>query len=535
MYILTSQLVQLKRPALPLPWYHRAPLGLMSGTPVHVALQQPEKRPFGDLLVSVVDPVNWQYVTEVSASTSDRPGVLADAYRHTPPLNIVFAEAVTVDSGSRHHARLVLEPFQINHNTDGIDADDIGPDDDIGDSVEAMLESNLSRLKASLEEKGFDDPEPKRLHTDQSKLVWMDVGRIDVGWVEVDGWREAIERQAEQSSEEAAKYDLNMAVISADTNRRILRYVFPRKGAVSISIKHADNPGVMRDIAGVLAKTKLNVLSSLLRRGSAPHSKAEVIVVVEPTDDCTDPWKTEKRARDALEVLKPELRVRVKVFKAVDPENSVLYPRRPHEIAVRPAKPLEATIRAVRQMYPSDRRLIFISRRFVDDPDERYNLAVVEELRRVIEEHGFVPVEALPQPGAEGGASDDVKAKMWASDAAIMFVVSTPDEEHAFSQNLAHECGFMQGQGKPLLPLVQKDLLPTITQNANLQGLQLMTFSRSHATSNQYQDSIGSRVGSWLKLLRSVHGWTEGLEGEGDTVDGLGLDPEAAPAAVGTE
>lgn len=496
MYILTSQLVELKRPALPLPWYHRAPLGLMSGTPVHVALQKPIVRPFEDLLVSVIDPVNWRYVTEVNASRRDQPGVLADVYGYAPPLNIVFAEAITVDSGSRHDARLVLEPFQVNPSTEDFD--------------ESMVESEIERVKGSLENNDFDDPKTERLHAEQNELIWMDVGRVELGWVEVDGWREAIQKQGE-GSPDSGKYDLNMAVISADTNRRILRYVFPRKGAVSVSIKHADNPGVMREIAHALASTKLNVLSSLLRRGSAPHSKAEVVVVVEPTDDCDDPAEVENRARNVLDTLKPELRVRVKVFKAVDPENSVLYPRRPHEIAVRPAKPLEATIRAVRAMYPSDRRLIFISRRFVDDPDERYNVAVVDELRRVIEEHGFVPVEAAPQPGAEGGASDDVKAKMWASDAAIMFVVSTPDEQHAFSQNLAHECGFMQGQGKPLLPLVQKDILSIIMQNANLQGLQVMTFSRAHATSNQYQDSIGSRVGSWLKLLRESHGWTEGL------------------------
>ncbi len=97
MYILTNRLVSLRRGALPLPWYHRAPLGLMSGTHVHVALQPSKARPFGDLIVSVVDPENWPFVSEVSASRGDEPGVLADVYKAAPPLNIVFAEAVTVD------------------------------------------------------------------------------------------------------------------------------------------------------------------------------------------------------------------------------------------------------------------------------------------------------------------------------------------------------------------------------------------------------------------------------------------------------
>ena len=54
---------------------------------------------------------------------------------------------------------------------------------------------------------------------------------------------------------------------------------------------------------------------------------------------------------------------------------------------------------------------------------------------------------ALPQPGAEGGASDDVKAKMWASDAAIMFVVSTPDEQHTFSQILPTSVASCRAKG----------------------------------------------------------------------------------------
>src|SRR5690242_19301218 len=115
-YILTNRLVALRGTSLPLPWYHRAPLGLMSGTPVHVALQAPKSRPFGDLIVSVIDPENWPFVSEISASRADEPGVLADVYKAAPPLNIIFAEAVTVGSGSRHDARLLLEPYYRHPN-----------------------------------------------------------------------------------------------------------------------------------------------------------------------------------------------------------------------------------------------------------------------------------------------------------------------------------------------------------------------------------------------------------------------------------
>lgn len=486
MYILTSRLVSLPGPALPLPWYHRAPLGLMSGTPVHVALQAPRSRPFGDLLISVVDPAKWRFVSEISASKEDQPGVLADVYKLAPPLNIVFAEAVTVDSGSRHDARLVLEPFHPPL-----------ADEEVG----SMVDTQVGRLTDSLSKIGFENTRGDRLHSEHDDLPWMDVGKIEFGWVQVKGWREAVDAQA-RAVDDADQYDLNMAVVSADTDRRILRYVFPRKGAVSVSVEHADRPGAMGEVASVLAGSDLNILSSLLRRGSAPAQKAEIVVVVEPTDGTAEAAEVEARVREALSDLPAELRARPDVSGPVDP---ALYPRRPHEVAARPSPPLEASIRAVQESLPPDRCPIFISRRFTDLTDA-YNRRAVEELRAVLNECGCVPVEALPQPGADLAIPDDVKAKMWASKAAIVFVVAPPDDDElsAFSANLAHEWGFMQGQGKPLLPLVQKDVSDSITRNPNLQGFQLTTFTKASALKSRRPDSIAQQVRAWLELLNEV-------------------------------
>ncbi len=481
MYILTNRLVALHGAALPLPWYHRAPLGFMSSTPVHVVLQAPRARPFGDLIVSVIDPVNWPFVSEISASRADEPGVLADVYKAAPPLNIVFAEAITVDSGSRHDARLVLEPFYPRP----------------GEDVHTKVQEQIDELKSSLEDMGFSDPLSKQVHPDHGELTWMDVGSIKLGWVHVEGWRKAVGLQAEKAPD-ADKYDLNTAVVSADTERRILRYVFPRKGAVSVSVKHSDRPGAMGEIADALADNELNILSSLLRRGSAPAQKAEVVVVVEATDDSIDANEVENRAREALADLPHTLRLDVKVSGPVNPEDAVLYPRRPHEIAVRPSIALEAEILAVQEDLPprSEKIPIFISRRFVDLADT-YSRQVVEELQSVLDEHGFVALEAMPRPGNDRAASDAVKAKMWASDAAILLVVDVPDERQ-FSENLAHECGFMQGQGKPLLPLVQENVSDSVIRHANLQGLQLSTFNRDSAMNRHVPNSIYEAVHRWI-------------------------------------
>jgi len=491
-----------------LPWYHRAPLGLLSGTNIHVGLQARHSaptedmpsRPFGDLIISAVDPENWSNVREINASKVDQPGVLADIYELAQPLNIVFAEAVTVDSGSRHDARLLVEPYFRELEDDP-------------EKVKERVERGVRDIEGKLKERKFDYTPAHRPNPDRHELVWEDEGVIEEGWVKVQGLKEAIEKQVAESGEEAKKYDLGTAVISADTERRILRYVFPRKHAVSVNVKHRDRPGVMGEIAKALPGKNLNILSSLLRRGSTSASKAEVVFVVEPTDDVESEDAVKKRVHDAFESLpdSARLRLNVDVSGPLEPD-AVLYPRRPHEIAVRPSKALESEILAVKETVPRGLSPVFISRRFVD-LNNKYSENIVKELRRVLTNNGCFAMEALPQPGGFGPlAPEAVKAMMWASDAAILLVTSTPEEpapdkpefsvnlahEREFSVNLAHECGFMQGQGKPLLPLVQEDKRESVLRHANLQGLPLSTFSKRNALKRKKEDSLAAAVRRWL-------------------------------------
>lgn len=256
--------------------------------------------------------------------------MLAHVYKAAPSLNIVFAEAITVDSGSRHDTRLILESFH----------------PDFGEDVAETVAEQIQKLKMSLATLGFSDPLHKHMHPTEDDLTWMDIGSITYGWTHVEGWRAAVESQAREDPHTAEMYDLDTAVISADTELRMLRYVFPRRGAVSVSVKHSDRPGAMGEIAEALAGRDLNILSSLLRRGSARAQKTEAVVVVEPPMRrlTLARWR---RAREALAALPKTLRVNVKVSGPVDPEHAVLYPRRPHEIAVRPSIALTGQILAV--------------------------------------------------------------------------------------------------------------------------------------------------------------------------------------------
>ena len=240
---------------------------------------------------------------------------------------------------------------------------------------------------------------------------------------------------------------------------------------------------------------------------------AEMVVVVEPTEKPMDTEEVEALVLKTLSGLQPSLRVTPDVSGA---EDAVLYPRRPHEIAARPPLALEGTIRAIQETVPEGLIPIFISRRFLDFEDP-YTDEAVAELHRALIANGCFPLEASPQMGVEVAVLDSVKARMWASKAAILFVVkplaeqsdndtkASEDESElsAFSENLAHECGFMQGQAKPLLPLVEKDAESEIQRDAE-SWPQLTTFHREEPVNPESPHSISRKVEAWVRILKDL-------------------------------
>src|SRR4051812_38278026 len=104
----------LERTSLPLPWWHRAPLGLLNGTQVYVALVEsgrvgPNQIPGPELIVSVLDPDLWQSLLMVRCSRRDEPGVFLESLNAVYPLNIVLAESVTLETDNMHEVTLICE------------------------------------------------------------------------------------------------------------------------------------------------------------------------------------------------------------------------------------------------------------------------------------------------------------------------------------------------------------------------------------------------------------------------------------------
>lgn len=94
---------------------------------------------------------------------------------------------------------------------------------------------------------------------------------------------------------------------------------------------------------------------------------------------------------------------------------------------------------------------------------------------------------------------------MWAARAGIVLGVEpTGESEVAFSLNLAHEFGFMQGQGKPLLLLVEapSKVEKELDTWSNLKGITAPRFSREYALSDGHHQSIQAVLERWLTEVK---------------------------------
>ncbi|MFL5381726.1 MAG: ACT domain-containing protein [Longimicrobiaceae bacterium] len=485
MYILGSMIALNDGEArVPVPWWHRAPLGFETGTQVYVSVTESHASRPGDLLVSVMDPNQWSSHLSISCLQDDRPGVIEEAFRELRAWNIALAETVTVGGGKLHHVDLICE--RVSH--------DQGQD----------LEESVERLRETLQEQ-FAHVRVHRFEPFNSRMEWSRLGRVENGWVTFQGqmvvtWRDTIARQLRELGA-TEEFDTRKLVLSADTSGRLFRGVVPRKGALMVSIEHADKPGVLRQLAGVLREAGVNVLSSLLKRGGAAPRNAILVAVCEPAR--ADDPPLEEAIQRALKGLPQDLRPDWKITESLDPE-SVIYSRHPDDVVAHVPNHLRARVVERRSNFSRGKLPVFLSRRFLNDDRARQ---YAETIREVFEAAGCVVVEAEVLPGEGRTSFEEVSAAMWAARAGVVLGVE-PDGQRdngvAFGLNLAHEFGFMQGQGKPVLLLVEGQA-PTVEREldawSNIKGVTVARFLRDHAADEKNIHSIGAQLRRWLATL----------------------------------
>lgn len=455
--------------SLPLPWWHRAPLGLQSETWCHLSIVASPRRPVGDLLISVLDPYKWPTTVAIQCRREDEPGVVSDAISVAHDTNIALAESVTMEAGTEHEITLICET--------------------LGKPTATTLRR---RLKASDFRIDSTRTYPKR------DLLWTRSVKIDSGWINSEDWRKEIqERFAANPNFESV--DLSKAVISADTGNRLLRFVFPYRGARTIEVEHLDTPGALRRICGVLFDHKLNVLSLLLRRGGAKPNHATLVAACEP-EIGTRLERLFERVKKDIKSLPPEFRTQPKVSSGLNAAR-VIAPREANTVVARVPKSLVQRVKDEKAGVGRGRTPVFFSRRFVN---ERRALQLGREVTEALLDNGCEVLEASPQNEVREQTLIflEVTAKMWVAKAGIVLVTGLTDLD-ALGKNLPHEFGFLQGQTKPVLLLVEGGEAGAFRAWSNIDGVYAPRFPKGEeAVDRTSTSSVYQIVTEWTKRIR---------------------------------
>ena len=457
---------------LPLPWWHRAPLGLQSETWCYVAIVESENRPAPDLIISVLNPSNWDKMMRVRCIHHDTPGAVSKVIDLVEDFNIALAESVTLQAGEFHDITLVCEPK----------------------SNDRRLPTE-AQIKEKLHDIGFLDITVSGFKP--RKLLWIRRGKVGGGWIKNVEWRSEIEsRYAEVDNFDMI--DLSRAVISADTTYRMVRLVFPYKNAKSIRVEHLDEPGVLKTLTEVLLKYDINVLSKLLRRGGASPGNAILLAACEPKGGGSREALYSEAIAE-LNSLPARLMIETSARDGIEARQTIT-PREPDTIVARIPSNLVGKVRSVESFVPRHKMPVFFSHRFVK---ENRPEMIAKTVRDSIDKNDCHLLEASPEDYVTGPnlIFSEVSAKMWAAKAGIILVTGL-QEDDSLGKNLPHEYGFLQGQAKPLLLLCEDKLDSLKSLWTNIDGVYAPRFpSDEVAFLEKKEGSLHNIISKWIKRV----------------------------------
>lgn len=441
--------------SLPLPWWHRAPLGLQSGTNCYVAIVDNQARGVPDLIVSVLNPSNFDRMLWLRFRSAEGPGVVKQIISHLTDVNIALAESATLEGGLEHQVTLVCEPPGLG-----------------------------SRLPTGEEiKKRFADanlPTPEVRPFEKLGVRKQLPATVNAGWIDGVAWSKLVAKEVTASDLKA--FDLTRAVLSADTSTRILRYVFPRRGSRSVRIEHLDEPRVLSQITDLINERGVNMLTMLLTRGGAASKNAILVAVCEPPPE-QESDGVFLDLEQALDSLPPGLQAKVRITDVMSPDTTVM-PRERGTLLVRMPSEIKADVRKIRKGSTRSRPVIFLSRRLANDGNAEVNLA---ELRAAVEDAEALLIEVVP--GANT-VFQELTRKLWAADAGIIFLPKLGKTE-LLGHNIPHEYGFLIGQGKKATILLERGEEQSFSQWSNVSGVFVEFFAAGHDAANRkLSDSV---------------------------------------------
>ncbi len=464
---------------IPLPWYHRAPLGLESETTVSVSLVKNEKRNNCDIVVSIIDPEVWSKAHRLAFVKEEESGIVDDIYKNiSDNWDIILGESVTSEGGSHHLTSLICEP-----------------------KIED-ISAELKNQEKKFAKIGFTFT-AKPVYTVVPKLEATKYSQVENGFIRNCSWiKKYIDKHYPK------KGNLNFKIlVAADTRLRILKFTFCNSNAVSVDIEHKDKQGTLKKITEVLSQNNdFNILSSLSSKSSVNSKYARFRLICEMQG--SKPEKTIEYIQKTIDKLSkkiPHFSISIiKTHEGIEGKK-LTYCKQPFDLIAQTPKLLIPHIKEYRKGFPKNKFPVFLSRRFIDN--EKVN-QVVDRIKKILIENDCHVVEAFPKKGDRTAADIEVKSKMWLSKAGILLInhSSKLEGSHQISFNLPHEYGFLDGQGKPILVLQEGRDITIADKWSNFQGVKPTIIPENEkALNSENKNSIDKTIISWLKEIKEDH------------------------------
>jgi hypothetical protein len=494
------------RDLLPLPWYNRPALGLVSGT--HVSVAPVTSAPVSkdcppDIIVTPLTIGNLKCTSSIVIDLSEDLGSIKRVLERVGnKFNIALMETVTIDQRSKHRITLVLEPPR------GVSATSYN------NSLTKLLKKLKDELGATTpfqpSRMSDEDIQPYRLANNGIDFGQPQPSKVYDGHVEIDEVRKWIDERYGHLKD---RFDFNRVVISSNTEARFIRYIFPRQGAFEVHVPHQDVPTAMQNLTSSLTRLRYNILLSRISKSESPdprkHQSSVTVAICEPVESDTgeapiisyNAAEIAKKIRAALPTGQDALEYMFQV-----PTDLISFGRKANQIKSTRTSRLRERIIAVPPKIQTHlaayikerRRVVFFSYPGLGLEDGNKTSAILKRVfDRIDRENHVVAYDGFTRPWEMDQGPDDVFARMWRADAGIFLAPAIPGKPQWLTPEQQIEWGFMA----PLCPrtyIVCHKKAPKDRQFMIPDVARLMYEDLSDGHLHTIEEKIVQRILSWF-------------------------------------
>ncbi len=200
-----------------------------------------------------------------------------------------------------------------------------------------------------------------------------------------------------------------------------------------------------------------------------------------------------------LNQLPPSLMIETSSHDGIEAMKTIA-PREPNSVTARIPSNLVDKVEEVKSRVPRGKTSVFFSHRFVTEPHAEL---IATSVRDSLIKNNCHLLEASPEDDVTGPnlVFSEVSAKMWVAKAGIILITDL-EKGDPLGKNLPHEFGFLQGQAKPILLLVESTLGIAELLWSNIDGVYAPRFpSNEVAFMENENGSLSDIITKWVKRV----------------------------------